>query len=321
MNSEWKRWLWRSVKLVLALVVLGCVGWQFNRDLEKLDLGKVEIRPGWLIVSGGLYLASLFPAAWFWRHLQNRFGYPMSLYGAVRGHYIGQLGKYVPGKAMAILIRSALVRPFGIPYGVSVIASFYEVFTGMAAGAIVAALVYMVEPPGELQFGLHPLAIGAVLIGLCGIPLLPGVFNLVIAKLTARFQAIETYRLPPVRFGTLSAGLLATGIGWWLQGLSVWAMLQAIMPAAPELSLSLWAQCTAGIAFATVAGFAFFLLPAGIGVREELLKNLLSALGPVEYIAAGVLLLRLNWIVAEALFAACTYWIEPTRKPLESETK
>jgi hypothetical protein len=46
-------------------------------------------------------------------------------------------------------------------------------------------------------------------------------------------------------------------------------------------------------------------------VREDLLKNLLSGMGPVKYIAAGALLLRLNCIVAEAIFAACTYWIKP----------
>ena len=54
--------------------------------------------------------------------------------------------------------------------------------------------------------------------------ILPGVFNFVIARLTARIQAVELYRLPPMRFGTLLAGLLSTSIGWFLQGLSVWAL-------------------------------------------------------------------------------------------------
>src|SRR5437762_3531861 len=78
-------------------------------------------------------------------------------------------------------------------------------------------------------FYLGGLAIGAVLIGLCGTPLLPGVFNFLVAKLTARIQAIELYRLPPIRLGTLAVGLLATGASWCVLGLSVWAVLQALV--------------------------------------------------------------------------------------------
>ena len=291
------------------MVILFFVGRQLTNDLAKLDLSEIELRPGWLVASGLLYLLGIFPAAWFWRHLHLKFGYPLSLYAAVRAHYIGQLGKYVPGKTFAVAIRSGLVLPLGVPFGVSVIASFYEVLTGMAAGGIVAALIYMIEPPGELEAGWHPFWIGLVLIGVCGVPLLPGVFNFVIAKLTARFQVVERYRLPPVRFGTLAAGLLASGAGWWVQGLSWWAMMQAVLPDPPALTASIWAQCTASIAFATVAGFLSGL-PGGLGVREVLLANLLSSIGSGEYIAPA-LVLRLDWIAAEELFALGTYWLKP----------
>jgi glycosyltransferase 2 family protein len=328
MKPPWKRWLVRSVKLVLALVILFFVGWQFKGDLEYLKLDEIELRPGWLLFSAGLYLVGNFPGAWFWRHLHGKFGYPISLYAAVRAHYIGQLGKYVPGKAMAIAIRSDLIHPCGVPYGVSIIVSFYEVFTGMASAALVAALIYLVQPPSlselpTLAAGLewHPFWIGLVLIGVCGVPLLPGVFNFLIAKLTARIQAVELYRLPPVRFGTLATGLLAAGAGSWVQGLSVWAMLQAVLPEPPELTPATWAQCTAGTAFAGVAGFVVVVAPAGLGVREYLLRMLLSSIGPAKYIAVSVLLLRLVWIVAEACFAAVTYWHKPAgqqHEPAES---
>ncbi len=312
MTPEWKRWLWRGVKLALALLVLTFVGLRFQRDLVHLDLSEIELRPIWLIASAAMYLLGLLPSAWFWRHLHVLFGYPMPLYTAIRAHYIGQLGKYVPGKALAVAIRAELLHPAGVPYGVSVIASFYEVFTGMAAGAMIAALTFIMDPPvltADLQW--HPALIGAGLIAVCGIPLLPGVFNLVIAKLTAKIQAIQLYRLPPVRFPTLALGLLVTAAGWALQGLSVWAMFQAVVPAPQELSLSWWAQCIAAIAFANVAGFVVFFLPAGFGVREGLLQVLLGNAGPDRYIALAVILLRLDWIVAEAVFALGAYWFKP----------
>jgi uncharacterized membrane protein YbhN (UPF0104 family) len=311
MNPDRKRWLVRGVKIVLALVILFFVGWQFQGDLARLDLSEVKLKPEWLLASGGLYLAALLTGAWFWRHLLCKFGYPISLYAGIRAQYAGQLGKYVPGKAIAIAIRAELVHPFGVPYGVSIIASFYEVLTGMAAGALVAAVIYALDSPGELGLGLHPLAIGAVLIGLCGIPLLPGVFNFVIAKLTAKIQAVELYRLPPVRFGTLATGLLAGAVSWWVQGLSMWALLQAVLPEPPELTASTWAHCTASVAFANVAGFVVVVAPGGLGVRESLLVILLSSFGPPGYIKLAAILLRVDWIVAEALFTAAVYWIKP----------
>jgi len=148
------------------------------------------------------------------------------------------------------------------------------------------------------------------------------VFNLLVAKLTARIQAVQLYRLPPIRFATLSIGLLTNAVGWWAQGLSWWMMLQAVMPTPPELSVSIWAQCTASIAFANVAGFVSGI-PGGLGVREVLLGRLLKSLGEVEYIAWAAILLRLDWIAAEALFALCTFWVKPAgeqREPAGSNT-
>ena len=318
MNPQWKRWGVRILKLVLALVVLFFIGWQFARDLNRGgDDGKspldLEWRPGWFLASGVLYLVGLLSAAWFWRHLLCLFGYPISLYAAIRAHYIGQLGKYVPGKALAIAIRADLVHPLGVPYGVSVIASFYEVFTGMAAGAIVAAIIYVIEPPTVSEVEWHPLGVGAVLIGLCGIPLLPGVFNFVIARLAVKLPTVEQYRLPPVRFGTLARGLVVSALGWWLQGLSWWMMLQAVLPEPPDFTFAWWWRCTASIAFANVAGFAMFFLPAGLGAREFLLLTLLRSFVPPAYLVPAAILLRLNWIVAETLFALCTYWFKPNQ--------
>jgi uncharacterized membrane protein YbhN (UPF0104 family) len=317
MKRDWKRLLWRGGKLVLAAAILFFIGRQFANDLAQLDIDTITLLPVWLAASGALYLAGVFPGAWFWRHLHRQFGYPLPLYAALRAHYIGQLGKYVPGKALAILMRANLAHPYGVPYGVSIIISFYEVLTGMAAGAIVAALVYAVEPPGDLELGVHPVALGAVLIGLCGVPLLPGVFNFVVARLSARIQAVQLYRLPPLRFGVLATGLLVSGAGWWVQGLSWWAMLQAVLPEPPPLTLSLWAQCTASIAFANVAGFVIIVVPGGFGVREYFLSRLLGFVGPAPYIAAAAILLRLDWIATEALFALCTYWLRPAGKRSE----
>ena len=225
MNPTTKRWLGRGVKLVLAAMILFFVGRQFLTDLQNPDLYKIKPDPAWLVASAAFYMIGLLPSMWYWRHLHFKFGYPIPFYAGFRAHYIAQLGKDVPGKAIAIAIRADMTHPYGVPYGVSIIITFYEVLTAMAAGGIVAAIVYAIEPPigseellHEVGIELHPSWIGLVLVAMCGIPLVPSVFNFIIAKLTSKLQAIELYRLPPVQFRTLASGLLMTSIGWWMQG-------------------------------------------------------------------------------------------------------
>jgi uncharacterized membrane protein YbhN (UPF0104 family) len=318
MTPTTKRWLVHGVKFVLAMLLLYFVSKQFITDLQNPELYEIKPRWLWVIVSAVIYMISLFPSMLYWRHLNFKFGYPVPFYATFRAHYIAQLGKYVPGKALAIAIRADMMHPHGVPYGVSIILTFYEVLTAMAAAGMVAALVYAFDPPEagetllhELGLEVHPSWIGLVLIAMCGIPLLPGVFNFIVGKLTARLQAIELYRLPPVRFGTLALGLLLTGSGWWMQGLGMAAMFRAVMPEPPALTASWWAQCTAAVAFSNVAGFVIIVLPAGFGIRESMLKILLSAAGASVYITAAVVLLRLDWIVAELIVGLVLFLIRP----------
>ena len=335
MKPPWKR-MWSGQKLIAARwLILYFLGKQLLADLDKLEISlsnpesilAIARRPTWILASASLYLLALLPSVWYWRHLHQQFGYPLGVYVTLRAHYIAQIGKYVPGKTLALLLRANLTNPYGVPYGVSIILSFYEVLTGMTAGGLMAALIFVIDPPTLSEplivFGvdlhLQWMAIG--LVALCGVPLLPGVFDFIIARMTSRIQAIELYRLPPHRYGTLLLGLVMNGGGWWLQGLSFWAMLQAVLPDPPDLTLSNWlAQCTAAIAFANVFGFALIVVPGGLVVRETCLTILLGAAGPVQYVAAAAILLRLAWIVTEIVIALCLYCIKRTAQPRDERS-
>ena len=97
-------------------------------------------------------------------------------------------------------------------------------------------------------------------------------------------------------------------------GLSVWSMLQAVLPETAPLTLDIWATCVAGIGLAYVAGFLAFMLPSGVGVREYFLLQLLAFAGPDRAIAAAVLLLRLTWTSAELILAGVVYFFKNVRK-------
>ncbi|MFO0964786.1 MAG: lysylphosphatidylglycerol synthase domain-containing protein [Gemmataceae bacterium] len=304
---------WKGVaKALVALVILGFVGRQFYRDLSQPDLALLQIRWTWLALCPALYLAGLGFSAWFWRDVLKRLGYTLGGRDTLRGYYIGHLGKYVPGKAWAMLLRGSLVR-HAAPLAPAILSAFYEVLTTMAAGALVAIGVFIVVPPEVEAMSWQPLYTGLLLLALLAVPLLPGVFNYLMLRLSRRFPAILGEDLGALRLTTLVRGLLATACGWLLLGLSVWAMLQAVLPAPPDLGAETWARITGATALAYVAGFLALVLPSGVGVREYFLLALLGFAGPEPLIAAAVLLLRLAWTASEMACAA-VLWCWPRRQ-------
>src|SRR5260370_7892092 len=138
----WLRKSWPLLKAVLALAILVAIGRQFVRDLSRPELWQRSLHPGWLVLSAACYLLGLGFSALYWYRLLAALGQRPSLLRTLRAHYIGQMGKYLPGKAWALLLRSNLVRSPTTRVGVAVLTSFYEVFLTMLSGALLAAVSF-----------------------------------------------------------------------------------------------------------------------------------------------------------------------------------
>jgi hypothetical protein len=320
-----RRWGWTVSKTLLALAILVGIGRQFYHNLTQLDLTELALRPAWLVLSAGLYLLALGGSAWFWYRLMRTFGERPQGPATVRAYYLGHLGKYVPGKAWALLMRGNLVRGPGVRLGVAIITAFYEVLTTMASGALLAAVLFALQAPAASGLGLHPVVVGVLLLALLGIPLLPGVFNRLVARLAARFQTVGSFRLPRLSGGTLALGLLVTGCGWLVMGVSLWAAVQAVVPEPYGLTPESWGRYVAMVGLSYVAGFLAFMLPSGVGVREGVLEGFLApelagrvAHGPAVA-TVTVLLLRLLWTTAELVMVGVVYWLPGPRQTAADE--
>ena len=98
------RKLWPYLKLVLAAVIVVAVGRRFYLDLrDHPEVWEAPLRPGWLILSAVLYQVGIGFSGLFWYRLLRSLGQRPSLLAALRAYYISQLGKYVPGKAYAVV--------------------------------------------------------------------------------------------------------------------------------------------------------------------------------------------------------------------------
>ena len=145
MRARFRQW-WPVVQAVVAVVVVGLVGWQFARTLRRPELWQQPLHPRfeWLALGAILYLLGLgFPAR-FWLGLLRNYGERPSPVAVIRAYYCGHLGKYVPGKALAVLIRVGLIHADGVRTGVAAMTAAYETLTTMASGALVAVVLLSV---------------------------------------------------------------------------------------------------------------------------------------------------------------------------------
>src|SRR5262245_43426146 len=104
---RWLGWLLRLV--VLAFVCIGVSGTVRNA-LAHLSQHDWHVHSGWLIGAGVLYVVGLAPIAWFFQRALAALGYPTPFSAALRAYFLGHVGKYVPGKAIAVLMRVVGVR-------------------------------------------------------------------------------------------------------------------------------------------------------------------------------------------------------------------
>lgn len=263
---------------------------------------------------------------------------------SVRAYYLGHLGKYLPGKAWALVLRATLARGAGVSLVVAGVTSLYEVLTTMASGALLAVVLFAIDAPDTLPPGdwsgfrrlfrqgtpdsadidrkvLVALALGMLLI--VGLPIVPPVFNRLIKRLRSLKNLMagqsQSETGPPrvqVRMSVLAEGLAMTALGWMLLGASLWAVLQAVLDEPRIMTLAEWGRLSAILSLSYVAGFIIVLIPSGLGVREfflhlflvpELTRQWTDSASAVPVAVWTVLLLRVVWTAAEMVTACVVY--------------
>lgn len=295
-RSAWRTWLVRGAKVLVVLVVAWGVHRTILAALEQLGQHPWRWRPGWLLLSGGLYLLGTFPSACFWHWTMHRLGARPRFWRSVAAYYVGHLGKYVPGKGMVVVLRTSLVRGPQTDLRLAAAAVFYETLTAMATGGALAALLLVTLV--EASWLTAALAIG--LAAIAAAPTLPPVTRRLLTRLAIRSEPGERPASVELDWYAMGVGWLASGIGWVVLGLSLEAALAAAdAQVEPLHDLPL---CIASVGLAVVAGFLSFL-PGGAVVREAVLMELLvPRFGPAAAVV-GAILLRLAWLGAELVTA------------------
>lgn len=256
-------------------------------------------------------LAQLVMGA-FWRRVLIAVGQPAPVGVALPAYLVSQLGKYVPGKASVVLIRTERVaaatrRRSGdvdhktplVTVGASV---FYETLTFMAVGSLIAAgLIPLVDGAEKLRW-LAPAALG--LAAVCLAPATPPVFRWLLGRFTAASgrAALRDRLRERLGYGLAAHGVASAAVAWGLLAVFLWLVAESVGVAGGLglADLPFWALAAA---LPTVAGFVS-LLPAGIGVREAVSLALLApALGEGGAVAVAAAA-RLFGVATEVVVCA-----------------
>jgi glycosyltransferase 2 family protein len=306
---------------MVAVLVLWAVGRHVRRAWIDLSARQehLNFELAWLVGSGLLYLAGLLAYGRFYERILRCSPTPVGLGPALRAYVVSHLGKYVPGKAMVVVIRAGMVVPFGARASTAAIATFYETLVMMAAGGLVSAAglapvsgpaVFEVALPraGRLGISFYRLAALAGLgMGLVFLVLVvPPVFSRLVGLVSLPFPGVGPENSPRMTAGLLGKGMLWSTVGWVLLGLSQLAVVRSFDSGGAKnlIVQGLVPAVIASVALATVAGFVVAVLPGGLGVREGVLMSALAPALGSDHAVVAALVLRLVWVAAELAGAA-----------------
>lgn len=304
--SPLRRWVVFLLKYGLLAVVLFALGnhvrklladWQAHESV----LRNTPLRPFWLIAAAAAYAAGQFCFAAFWWRLLVRLGL-RSRFGAVLNAYgIGTVGKYVPGKALVVVIRTGMISIPNVGRVWVGLTAVYETLAQMAVGGMVAALCLGIILPQRYTIWGGAAAAGLFLI----VVLHPFFFERMARFVELPFRREGATTTSYGWYSTFWRLLFLPVLGWLFTGASQHAVLLALGVEgfrAGDFLLS-----TGASALATTIGFLILILPAGLGVRELILIHMLDATFGHGRAVLASLLSRTVWTAVELALAGALY--------------
>jgi uncharacterized membrane protein YbhN (UPF0104 family) len=292
------------LQLTITLLVIVFVGIAFWKPLQQLWEHDVNWREEYLVAAGAVYLLALGCSLAFWWLSLRSLGQSPAPLQVAWAYFIGHLAKYVPGKALVVLLRTVLIRGPNCRLEVAATTVVYETVVFMAVGALLATGVVLIQ--GPLGEHLNYTHVAMLLAG--AVPLMiPPLFNAIMHRLTYPLRKLpDGTHAPFPRLGMniLGLGVLMQTACSIMVGVSLGFVILAVKP-----EVNPWPmlpELVAKMAAATVLGFVI-PTPAGLGTREWAIMVLLQDQVGSDYAALIALLMRLTMLLSECAGTAILY--------------
>jgi glycosyltransferase 2 family protein len=316
---------WRLAQVVLFILI----GWGIYRVLSP-ELGQLSAedltrwRPAGLplAASFALLVAFYIGHAFIWRKIVRDLGIGRPTVAAtLRIYFLASLGRYLPGKVWTLAGMAVLAGRAGLAPGPAAAAQVLGQFGFLATGMLFLGLTL---PEWTVALGAAgeaggtgagtgagatlPLTVGAAMLVTAGAM----IWLLVATPLGHGFRERLAAALGP-RAGDRLRGAFALADRVRPLDAALWAVAYAVSWAVLGLAFALFVAAfepaTAGntrfvagtVAAAYLVGYLFFIVPAGIGVREGAMVLLLAQVMPHPAGALVVSALSRVWFTAAEL--------------------
>lgn len=275
MSPQLKKRLITAGKVLIVLMLVFWIAREIHKSWGDLVGYPWHFHFGWLALAGLAYALAYLPACAFWHLVMRGLGQSPRWVDTLRAYYIGHLGKYVPGKAVVVILRAGLVSGAKVRPSIAAAAVFFETLTMMAVGAFLSAIIVIVCFHGHRQ--QIPLTLTAVaMMCVAAMPLSPPVFRFLAKKLgVGRGDPEIDEKLRGINLGLLAVGWGLMSLTWIVLGICLWASIHGV-GFDPGPLLDNLPRLTGAVAMAMVLGF-LAMIPAGFGVREGVLVMLLTS--------------------------------------------
>ncbi|MCC9641459.1 flippase-like domain-containing protein [Rhodopirellula sp. JC740] len=317
---------------------------QRERLLKSLPTWS-NVSVGALALAAAFYALGLLPPALVLHAALRGFGVRCSLLRTTAAQLLGHLGKYVPGKAVVVVLRVSAIVAGGelIPrcelvpretlvssemtsaspeskrslIGRATSCVFFETLLMMSVGGALAGVLMWSTPlPQWVKWAASLMAIAA------SIPTLPPVMRRVIAIVSRRRANAKNAGLDSPETAAPPSEDLSTAITWprlmlgWFWSLCSWCLIglsfACVMKSIPAynglpMGGHLLVVATAAISLGMVLGFAS-LLPGGAGVREWVTLIVLGTVTDPTHALLCVITARILFIVVESAMALVSHF-------------
>lgn len=258
-----------AIKVVVMGAVLAFVAWKLRKTWTDLRSHPLHLDARYLVVAVLAYLGVLLTNALTWRWIAWRMGDRSRTVPLLGAYTFSQLGKYVPGKVLLVLLRAERATRLGMARETCLLSTLLEnaMYT-LSAGLVGAVALAFVARDHPLYLGLC-VALVVFLLTLFH----PRIFYPILNRLLAAFKrsAMKPENCLPERDLAMAVALFFPS--WIFGGVVLWATVHSMHGISPTE----FPKMCGAFALSVCLGM-FSLLPGGLGVREAVQALFLAPL-------------------------------------------
>ena len=288
------------IKLAIVIALFYYIGHTVITDWDAVRSFDWRIDPLFMALSCIGFITAYATLAGIWRIVLESFGYRIQFRSAWAIYFIGNLGRYIPGKVWTVAGVAYMGNKVGIPPVITGTAAVCAQAYAILSSFVFFILFFIFINTALFKAGfLWAVPVPVILILIFMVPRnLERMLNVILTRLGKEEVAIL------LSIGTAVKITFLYLCSWFVFGFAFWLFVSSIAGAGTFNLLYL----TGVYAVSYVTGYLALFAPGGIGVREGIMSILLTSVISPGVAAVVAVLSRLMVTVVELLCVGIVFF-------------